>query len=85
MKCPACVREGRPSRVFDCGASKTLLGWSPYYDDAGVYHAHDPNRVSQTFKCANGHWFGVDYYEPCPADGCERNSRPDVGIPQEVQ
>lgn len=71
MKCPTCIAEGRTSRVTPGFTSSTLMGWSPYYDEAGVYHSHDPNERRQSLSCSNGHRWTDVRVVPCPAAGCD--------------
>lgn len=71
MKCPECVAAEQTSKVYPLGSAKTSIGWSPFWDEQGVYHAHDPNRVSSAYKCSNGHcWLEDGVLLPCPNDDC---------------
>lgn len=64
MKCPTCVAEGKKSRVEIGRTSRTCLGHSPFYDEDGKYHNHDPNRSTTQYHCSNGHaWQDVSYTE----------------------
>ena len=67
MQCPVCLEVHRLSTVSPHGYARTLLRWSPYFDEAGVRHAHDPNRVTEAFTCSNGHTFIREIHLPCPA------------------
>lgn len=74
MKCPECEQNGDVSKLFAVGETKTMLGWNPYYDEEGVYHAHDPNRTTVHYRCSNGHSFtGQPIRPPCPVVGCRFN------------
>jgi hypothetical protein len=64
MKCPWCVAEGERSRLTPQGSARTLMGWSPYYDEDGKYHTHDPNNASPLYLCSRGHRW-VAGYNPC--------------------
>ncbi len=57
MKCPECVKQGLTSRVYIESGTTTCLGWSPYYDENGRYHSHDPNMTTTGYRCSNGHVF----------------------------
>jgi hypothetical protein len=66
MKCPECVENGQTSKLYTNGNSSTLLGWtSPYYDEDGQYHSHNPNTVTSYYSCSKGHqitrkaWFSA--------------------------
>lgn len=67
MKCPECVKEGKTSRVYPKGRQVTLLGYHSYFDEAGVYHDHDPNRVTDFYRCSNGHEYTTKSMVTCPA------------------
>ena len=72
MKCEECVEAGLKSRVTGGGGSRTLLGHSPYYDEDGIYHNHDPNTITRSYSCSNGHRWVTKGKGECPADGCDR-------------
>jgi len=69
MICPFCKEEGKKSHVHPGVRSTTLIGFSTYYDEDGIYHIHDPNSSSQNFICSNKHRWNEVSYEPCP--NCE--------------
>ena len=70
MRCPTCVDQDRTSRVYPRGASKTLMYFSPYYDEEGEYHHHDNNTVTESFRCSNGHEWTAERRDPCPNPKC---------------
>lgn len=71
--CPFCKEEGKKSRLICHGGSTTLMsGPLPYYDEDENYHVHDPNRVTRTYSCSNGHYFSYVFYKRCPH--CDYNS-----------
>ena len=60
MICPTCEKEGEKSKVYSQGGSSTLLGYSPFYDEEGRYHNHDPNRTTAYYECSRGHrWSAI--------------------------
>lgn len=67
MICPECLKEGKKSRVFDKGASRTLMGSYPYCDEEGVYHDHDPNTYTYSYQCSLGHHFYESKKSQCPS------------------
>lgn len=77
MKCPECVETGERSRVYSGGSTSTAMGWQPYYDEDGIYHAHNPNRLTASFTCSNGHEFSHDMLQSCPARGCPHGKNPE--------
>jgi hypothetical protein len=64
-----------------------MLGFQPYYDEAGTYHCHNPNRHITFFQCSNGHQFTHIYYNACPSCGAVREpdrievTPPPCGVP----
>jgi hypothetical protein len=72
MKCEKCVEAGEKSRVNSHGGSRTLLGGGgPHYDEEGEYHSHDPNTVTSSYSCTNGHRWSTKGKSTCPAKGCD--------------
>ena len=71
MICPECKAQGLRSTVHSGGGSITLMGFSPYWDEDGVYHSHDPNQVSVSYHCSGGHSWGESKLRACPAPGCD--------------
>jgi hypothetical protein len=67
MICPKCKELGQKSHVYEEGGFKTLMGHQPYYNEDGVYHNHDPNRVKESFSCSEGHRIFVKRKDPCPS------------------
>lgn len=45
------------------------MGHSPYWDEWGEYHNHDPNWNGTTFRCSQGHQWTERWLSPCPV--CE--------------
>lgn len=64
--CPQCKKLKQKSKVYLIGSTKTLLGWSPYWDEEGRYHSHDPNKVRTGYNCNRGHTWEIEELEPCP-------------------
>jgi hypothetical protein len=67
MKCLTCLEEGRKSTITPHGGSTICMGFSPYYDEEGKYHSHDPNTSSFWYSCSNGHEWGESSYRACPS------------------
>lgn len=55
MKCPECKKLGLKSKVYVGASSTTLLAFTPYYDEEGNYHHNDPNVITTSYTCSNGH------------------------------
>lgn len=71
VKCPLCVAAGERSIVQDLGTRMTLLGGqTPWYDEDGDYHDHDPNWRRQSFSCSKGHAWETKFMRPCPTSTC---------------
>jgi len=66
MICPRCKELRLKSKVYDHGGRKTLMSHSPYYDEEGKYHSHDPNTVTYDYACSKGHRFTHSYRGDCP-------------------
>lgn len=75
MICEECKKEGKISRVFDEGSSSTLLNFKRYWDENGVYHVHDPNKITTSYRCSNGHTFVIKMLSQCPAKDCNYGRR----------
>jgi hypothetical protein len=73
MVCRECRIAGMMSNVTILGGSTTLLGGNPFYDAEGVYHSHNLNVITQSYKCSNGHEFTKLSKQPCPVNGCKFN------------
>lgn len=53
-----CKNNGIGHKVIDVESTSTLMGWSPFYDNKGHYHKHDPNIHTAYYSCSNMHsWF----------------------------
>lgn len=65
MKCPVCIKEGTTSTVQSLGGTRTLMGWTSYYDEEGNPHDHDPNATSSDYRCSNGHGWSVSSKGSC--------------------
>lgn len=76
MKCPECVNQGQRSKVYDQGGSSTAMGWSPFYDEDGDYHSHNPNTHVNAYRCSNGHTFTTTTKPPCPNESCDYGRTP---------
>lgn len=66
MICPKCKEEEKKSIVYAGYGMSTLVGYTPYYDEDGKYHSHDPNSNTTNYTCSNGHSFSVSRKSPCP-------------------
>ncbi len=64
--CPKCKEENKKSFVTSDGVGgTTLLGWSDYFDEEGLYHSHNPNSNTSFYTCSNGHKFAVSCLDEC--------------------
>lgn len=71
MKCKYCVALGKRSRLTVRESFRTAAGWSPYFDEDGVYHRHDMNMVTTTYTCSNGHSVHETVKPACPSCGSD--------------
>lgn len=68
MKCPQCVIDHETSRCFSNNRiTTTVVSGSEYWDEAGVFHRHDPNSVISSYHCSRGHCWTVKSRRRCPA------------------
>lgn len=75
MICEKCKQAGLASRVYPPTASVvTCMSHQPFYDEAGAYHSHDPNRRSEAWSCSNGHRWRHTYQRACPKTDCAWNA-----------
>lgn len=66
MLCSWCVDKGERSIVWPRGGVVTAMAWSPFYDEDGAYHAHNPNGSGLNYECSRGHyWYPAT--KPCPS------------------
>lgn len=65
MKCQQCVEMGQKSQVYLGISSSTLMGWTPYFDEDGQYHSHDPNWTTTGYRCSEGHNWQKSSQKPC--------------------
>jgi hypothetical protein len=55
MKCKQCQEANLRSKVYIGGQTTTCIGFSYYYDEDGKLHDHDPNTITTSYSCSNGH------------------------------
>ncbi len=53
--CEECKKNEVKYSVYYRGSSTTLMGWSPYWDEDGKYHNNNPNKITSSYECSNGH------------------------------
>jgi hypothetical protein len=64
---PKCKEDGLKSYIYGKGGgTTTLIGFTPYYDEEGVYHIHDANKHELYFECSNDHKFRTINSGKCP-------------------
>lgn len=69
MKCERCVEFGLKSTIRIGPSSTTLMGSSPFYDEDGHYHDHDPNTTRTEYVCSQGHTTVKESKIKCPTCG----------------
>lgn len=65
MICEQCKAEGKTSTVIEGMNSTTAAGYTPYYDEGGKYHYHNPNVTIYAYRCSNGHEFSKYERDVC--------------------
>ena len=68
MKCPECVKKGLKSQINLISVPVYCMAHSPYYDEEGHFHSHNPNGQGFLYRCSNGHEWGPGPV-PCPTCG----------------
>ena len=76
MKCPECIATNQRSMVHDQGSWTTAMGWSPYWDEDGNRHVHNPNTITTGYHCSNGHDWADESKRPCPHPSCDYGKTP---------
>ncbi len=80
MKCQRCVQEGLTSKVYSPnGGSMTHMRTSKYYDEEGLYHNHNSNRITKTYYCDKQHRWEQTLRIECPVKECNWNIRIKIG------
>lgn len=67
--CLQCADQGQSSSVERGYTNSTLIGFSPFTDEQGLY-AHDPNGKVTWYLCSEGHMWSEGGRDPCPVDSC---------------
>lgn len=74
MKCSVCEGLGLKSQVYPPSAwFSTAMFSQDFYDEDGVRHHHDPNRMGGPLRCSNGHQGHQSLAHLCPAPECSWN------------
>ena len=68
IECPVC----HVATVTLTGSGQTLMGFSIFSDEAGDFHTHDGNKITESYKCSNGHSFDRSTGHAC--DSCDWRS-----------
>jgi hypothetical protein len=68
VECEICKADGNNPNVFRTGRQTTALEFELFHDKGGNYHWHDPNIVTEWYRCDNHHIFKiVKNIRPCPS------------------
>lgn len=73
MKCPECTTEQKLSSVYRTLGVSDLIAWTPFEDEDGNLHFHDPNKLSESFNCSRGHNWNKRSRDTCQVSGCDWN------------
>jgi len=65
--CPYCEKDGKQSLLYVVKGHSEMAQFFPFYDEAGAYHAHDPNLHSTHYECSNSHHFITRAIRRCPS------------------
>ena len=75
MICDLCAKVGQKSTVSIGATYVTAGGYSPHYDENGVFHSHDWNERTMTLSCSKGHHGKRVWQTACHAPDCDRNAQ----------
>lgn len=71
LRCPECLKTNQRSVVRAVGSERIpAAGFAPvdvFYDEAGLWHGHDLNRICTKYGCSNSHVFSITWGNQCPA------------------
>lgn len=70
MICAECREEGERSTVSLGETTTTDVAYSPFWDEDGVRHVHDPNEITTSYLCSNGHEWSESEITLCQVVGC---------------
>ena len=76
MRCPKCLEDNTPHKVYDHGNVTTNISAEHFWDENDVLHYHDPNEVFRSWKCSNGHRWSTKETPRCPAKDCDYGTDP---------
>lgn len=76
MKCPACEKDGRVSRVTLGEGLDTRNPAEAYYDEDGHYHFHQHVGTVYRWSCSNGHVGTASVTKPCDSAGISPKHAP---------
>lgn len=71
MRCEKCIEQGLKSTIIIFPGSTTLMWSTPYYDEKGRLHDHNPNWSTTDYRCSNGHEWRVRSRTGCAICGDE--------------
>jgi hypothetical protein len=65
--CPKCRELDQKSTIQYKDRTITDVYFPPYYDENGVYHHHDGNRITTIYTCSNDHRITTSETSKCPS------------------
>lgn len=75
MICEKCKNEKLTSKIYEGCGTTTLMGYSPYYDELGKYHSHNPNKRKYNYHCSKGHHWTLKFNDQCSSCNYGKHSR----------
>lgn len=75
MRCPTCVEEREPHKVWLDSSTVTVMMDDAFWDEDDLPHRHDPNVFTASYHCSNGHRFQERFRKPCQQGSCEFNEK----------
>ena len=59
MICEKCKDQGGKSRVYPGIPTTTSMYYHPYYDEDGNFVDENPNTITWSHRCSNGHRWDI--------------------------
>ena len=66
MNCPECLARNKTSIVYTRSSVRKDMGFTASAPGPGGPHLHDPNLLTESFECDNGHRYKRVTRVACP-------------------
>lgn len=79
MRCPACIAEGKTSRLDLIRGHPRGQGPQGavhiFWDEGGAKHIHDHGTKRIAYRCSNNHHYEQTFKDRCPRAECQWNEQ----------